>query len=284
MKRLLFLAIAASALLVASTAQAQINTTVVPTIGPDSFTSPNNTGYYQNAINALSGLSIFANSPAPAAAYTGPVGTISSNSVLATPYNSWMGVAPPSGAYAGEFGNNLYFGGQMVSAQPGVQQFLVTSVSFSATSNNADGGLLVAPITGPITFTDFGVTSSGAVVGVIYNGPGTGDDVYITTSGNAGTLVDAIFFSGPSTSYFDGSPSGPTDQDSINSALATINGFGPVSVTGTFSTSTAFGGAPGSATADVVPEPASYAVMAIGMVGLFGYVYRRRQTVSAVSC
>jgi len=287
------------ALLAAQSASAQVSFTYFPSIGPDATYngptpySPSLNGYNSNAVNAIAGYNLYGNSTVtnPAGtAYSSFTGGAPASGMISTApnpgagylgVNSWMGTVSNMGPYGGEFGNNLFFGAKIV-ASPGTT-FALSDLSFTATGN----------IAGTVNYSTDNYSDS--IVGVVNAGLnnifGDADDV-LTPYGTPGTTqVIGLYIAGPGLAFAgDGSdpliPTPITNQASMDAALAAING---AQVSGQYSlaqTSTS-GGLPvngPTATLDVVPEPTSMAVMAVGVVGLFGYAWRRRREVPAVSC
>lgn len=289
MKRHLLLLVAALVVAFAQqTANAQVTITNYLSSGPDVNSPTAASGFAYNAINAMAGSNILGAAPggafgagAAAAAFS-PIATNSGvlpQSVIST----WNGSAAaavqsfngnvtgtvPSGP---EYGNNLYFGAKVV-ATPG-STFLLTDVSFAATST--DGNVLVGAIT-PQTYSQF----YDNVVGVRASDGAILDSISDSTA----TPLSALYIINLGAAY----DFGITNQADMNAALDYLRA-NPVSATGNFSLSTFSGpgGGPVSGSnpfdLDVIPEPASMVVLGLGLVGLIGYTYRRRQAVSPVAC
>ena len=222
MKRTLRLMITAIvALIVVATATvnvasaAIISVTVVPSLAPNSFTSPSWTSYKANAITSLtSSLGTTGSRLTSPVSYEVAPAIIGSNEVIVSPFNSWRGIAPPTGAFSGEFGNRL-LGGVLI-ASTGNNTFTLSQMFENVVSTDVSNALSTS-----ISFASANYTSTvvGYTLGV--DGiAGTGDDQTLN-SGQVGTTpVWKIAFVGLGNAYDATGAVGATDQDKLNNTEA----------------------------------------------------------------
>ena len=269
----------ATALAVAAPAVAQTAPviTVTPTLAPNAFGSPSYTSWVSNSIYAQEhNLTSYgtANSPTHYQAQN-VVGAAES---IVTGFPSWKGSADPGTAYgsqyANELGNRMLFG---VEINGNGTQFSLSNLSFQAVSSDSGNALGFAFGTGSYSYSDQYVGFLKGADGILF----TADDVLITSGANT-QLVDGLIGRGSGASlaaYCDGCTTAQ-QQQAINDAASYFTA--PTTFTGTYSLS----GATGSNSftilpaAAAVPEPASWAMMMMG-VGVLGGALRRRRTVVA---
>jgi hypothetical protein len=266
--------------------QAQVTVSVVPSVGPNPIGSPNAGGYDANAVTSLyqsiggsaaylqSQTGITASAAAPAN-FANAGSVVSTSQIIGTPFNSWMGNANPTGAYANELGNNLFFSTVITSNHPGTTQFALNDVSYNITSTDPlhtlddPGGM----ISGNYSDTRVGVLAGPD--GIL----GTADDIFIT-SGPGTQLVDGLLLRGASTAYDSTSFSNQSgsNQDILSNGVAEIGAGGLFNITGNYSVAPGIGNASGSGSAQlgIVPEPSTVVVFSAGLMGLGFYIYRRR--------
>jgi hypothetical protein len=111
-------------------------------------------------------------------------------------------------------------------------------------------------------------TNTGALPGYSFSPGATSSITYTATLASLGLAVNDVF-------YFDAYSSGGGATDSAIDALANPN----VSVTNwsqTYTSSTTGTGGVGLNSYQVVPEPTTYALLALGALGMAGYAARRR--------
>lgn len=107
---------------------------ITPSVGPNYFGSPSLGTWQGNALTSLKandgsqGNSLFPSY------YSVAGGTVPDTSIIATPYKSWLGVADPTGNFAGEDGNEIYFGLHVIA--PSGTTFSITQLSVTVTSTD----------------------------------------------------------------------------------------------------------------------------------------------------
>lgn len=208
-----------------------------------SFYAP--AGYSQNggAINKLNG-------PAP---FPGAVTGL------------WNGLANPTGAFAGQTGNWMYWG--LAIRTSAGDTFTAANVSFNGTGNSTFGGLIPNG------------TAAGSVVGgsnLLFGSSTIGGPLFAINAGNQNTPLMELYYVGKGVSI--GNNNGDfTDANSLNALM-----LPPLTPQGIISggyTLTGIAGGPLSLTAGVdinsVPAPATFALMGLGLAGLVARVRRR---------
>lgn len=249
----LIVAAAAGLAGLAGTAAAAPVVTVIPASAPNSFGSPNFSGWVANAQAALQSGASSAGTPGTPAYYQAAPAVIDATDNIATSFNSWKGVAPAPGVgFGSELGNRLHFGVRVVDT---TATFSLSQLQYDMSSSDPGNFL---NFDGSFTAGD---SYSATRVGIHYGAdqaPGGGDDT-VYTSGSATTPVNALFYVGignaPSATA--GSP-GATNQDKIDNALAGLD------YPYTISTTYTIAGETGSASVTVVPEPVNAALLALG--------------------
>jgi len=255
-------------LVAAQPAKAQYNVTVYPSIGPNGNGSPSISTYGLNAISALESGATSAGTPGTPGYYSQlPRGTtVNPQSIISTGPNSWMGAPNPTGAFANEVGNALFFGMSIKSSTGNpFTPSASNPLNYNLTTGVPNAGFNAA-LTGNLATR----TYSPFLVG--FNGTTqipSGTPV-------AGTPVTSIYFAGPSAAFASTVAGLPAAIQSLLGQFATGVPVGG----GTFNGAAIPGG--NGATIGT-PEPASVAVLALGVVGLLGYTYNRRRRAAPLS-
>lgn len=235
--------------------------TVTPWLAPNVFGSPSYAAAVANQEHALlNGLSSYG---AAGPTQYNANSNVTAAEAIVTGFNSWMGVVNPASPYQNELGNRMLFG---VLINGDGAKFSISQLSFSATSTDGNG-LGFAFGAGSYNYS---LDYQGILFGA--NGVlGGGDDTFVTSGSNT-QLIDALVGRGSGNSYAAYcSPCTPAQQQAAIDAAAA---GGPFQFTGTYSLDAATGS--GTFNVSAVPEPSTWAMMALGFAGIGLLAYRRR--------
>ncbi len=287
MKRHLIAAGTALALLLPlATADAQVTISIYDSVGPNANSSPSLSGFYTNSQTFLQG-GAPANNGGPSDYVALANGSaIPVQNIVSSPSFSWNGMANPTGAFAGEQGNAVFASASIVAAAG--TTFTLAGITGGITVADKNGVVGTIPLDLSGGFSDPRITAY------------TAGHVLVPTGAPASTPLTEIYLTGPGvgadatqfTSYAappngTGTGTGNITQAQLDEGINTELGpTVPITFTGNFtvafSNATGGGSASGSSSAvATIPEPASMAVFGIGLVGLAGYVRRRRQTTAS---
>jgi len=232
---------------------ATITVTIIPSIGPGPDGPPADiTSYENNAEHAIeNNLTTFGGSGPTG--YSQVSGSINPLGFIDTPtYFSWLGTVNPASPFDQQHGNAVYFGLSAVSSDPGTT-FTINDIAFAF--NGCCDNL------SPILFNSHNVGYNNSATPITSSGNAATDDaVALTSFYTSGIEVNVV-------------SSNPSDRQGWIDALSG-NGQSASYFVGNFS---------GTVTFDVpdtqlsgTPEPQTFAMMGLGLIGLAGLRRRSR--------
>lgn len=290
MKRLIAFTIAAAVVCSSSISQAAILLDVYPAFAPNAFGSPSWSAYVTNAhTGIMSPVGDVGDRTTDPTAFelvdssnpSAPTNQIQPSEMIVTPFNSWRGMAGPTGAFAGEFGNRVHF--PFAITTTGNNQVDIANLAIEWTKHWMDNDAAMATssiILDPLeTGTLSSDTYTAETIGVTYGADGAlgGGDDTILTSGTG--LVDAIFSVGVGDGLLPEEVAGATDQEEIDLFIGNLldGSHPPQKLKTTYAiTLDVNEQLMAMSTVFLVPEPTSLVTMLPGL-GLLGVLFRRRK-------
>jgi hypothetical protein len=247
-----------------------VSITVDTWLAPNAFGSPSFSTAEANAVQGMMNGGV-ATGSGPGA-FT-PQSNVTSAQVVVTGFNSWLGVAGPTGAYAAELGNRMTFAVSVIGSP--TSMFSISQMSFNATSTDPGNALAFGNAAGAYNYGT-------GYVGVLFGADGKlggGDDTLVTSGPNT-QLVDALFGRGSGNSFAALCPGCTLAQQ--QAAIDDVAAYpgSPFTFTGTYT----IGSDSGSGTFNIaaVPEPSTWAMMILGFAGIGFMAYRRKQNGSTL--
>lgn len=256
-------------------ASADVTLGVFASLAPNRWGSPSYTGYVDNAVLALETGAQSAGDQSLPTGYS----QISQEDALqgiVTNFNSWLGSADPTRAFAGELGNRLTYG---VVVDGNGDQVSAGNLSFTMVSTDPLGTLSYGS---PEKIDEYSADSSTGVYGtsgssgaqVLYGFDGK---KWVAVTDADSLYYDLVFVgmgNADDGSRFSSSPPTATDQDLIDAAAPAA----PYTVTGTYTYESGASVVSASKTVDVVaPEPTSLILLVTMLAGV--WVVRRKRFV-----
>ena len=225
MRRILFgfvaLATGISPMVTRAVAQESVSIQVIPAYAPHGPISPNWSDYVVNSIVALEGEApVVGDRNLDPAGYEAVSGPVSPLDMMYTNYNSWLGMAAPSDAFANlpaefqaEYGNRIHFGLHIIT--DGSVTFKLDELEWKLDSNDItdyfdqEGTFAGASYSTTRVGIDFGLDGI----------KGGGDDI-VYDNGEAGTTpVHELMYVGVGDGFLSDEPGAIDDQDDINTTF-----------------------------------------------------------------
>lgn len=243
----------------------------VPSVGPNNSLSPSWSQYATNALTSLAnGGGNVGNPTSDPTAYAA-ASDLAPGDLILSSFPSWLGVADPTGAFAGEYGNQLLFG--LVISGNG--DYFRLSNLYNTMSSSDSGNSLGWNSGGFSVYGAYLVGRDCGPDGVC----GTPDDVVYNGGEDASIPVNELLYVGVGAAFDASFEPGATGQDKLDSVRSFILSNSPFSVSNNYTLYDDGGAVLASIDSTVseasqVPEPSSALLLATALIGL-GVVVRR---------
>ena len=198
----------------------------VSSVGPSNALSPSWAQYATNALTSLGNGGGNIGNPASDPTAYAAASDLSAGDLILSSFPSWLGVADPTGALAGENGNQLLFG-LLIS---GAGDYFRLSNLFNTMSSSDPGNSLGWNSGGFTAYGTFLIGRDCGPDGVC----GTADDAVYSSGEDASLPVNRLLYVGVGAAFDASGEPGVTNQDKLDSVRSFILSNAPFSVSNNY--------------------------------------------------
>src|SRR5579884_736647 len=248
-----------------------------PSVGPNNSLSLSWSQYASDALTSIETGGGNTGNPASDPTAYATVSALNPGDLILSSFPSWEGIADPSGAFAGEYGDQLLFGLQIL----GNGNYFRLSNLYNTMASSDAGDSLGGNSGG---FSSYGPYLLGIDCGS--DGIcGTADDTIYQNGESASLPVNELFYVGVGAAFDATNEPGATNQDKLDSLTSFVLMNAPFSVSNTYTlysddATTVLGASSSTLTVlapSSVPEPVSSALLGTGLAAMFLALACRRQ-------